>query len=458
MPAERETLEVDVLIVGGGPAGLSAAWHLVQSVKQHNEKVARHELPGPALDAPSIALVEKAEDWGNHTVSGAVMDPRGISELMPDWRERGLPVGGIVEEDEVLFLTAGHRVKLPILPPFMHNEGYPIRSLGKAVKWLAGEGEAAGGVDMFAGFSASEVLYDGERVVGVRTGDRGVNAKGERKSNYEPGVDIRAKVTLFTEGTRGHLVKSLTEKLHLNREHHPQVYATGIKEVWQVNPAKFRKGYVAHTMGYPLDNRTYGGGFLYHCYDNLVSLGFVVGLDYEDPNQDPHADFNAFKRHPYVANMLEGGKVVQYGAKTIPEGGWYAIPQTAVDGALIAGDSAGFLNAQRLKGVHLAMKTGMLAADTMLEALVRNDTSQGVLAGFWNRVENSWVKEELYPARNFRQGFQGGVMLGMLRTGLQLALGGRDWADHLKGHEDHTATRLWDGACRRGRPAQTRRR
>src|SRR5215472_11566291 len=341
--AQHDVLEVDALIVGGGPAGLAAAYHL----RKLNKDL-------------SIAVIEKGKEIGAHIISGAVMDPRGIDELMPDWKERGAPVENPVEEDHVLFLTRNRKFALPFVPPPLQNHGNYIISLNKFIRWF-GEQVEQSGVDIFAGFSAADLLIEGDTVVGVRTGDKGIDKNGKPRSNFEPGIDIRAKVTILAEGSRGSLTKQLIRKFNLNRDRNPQVFTVGVKEVWDVPKEKSTGGRVIHTMGWPLRNEEFGGGFIYNMADGRVSIGLVVGLDYLDPRVDPHSRFQQFKTHPYVRTILEGGTLYSYGAKTIPEGGYWAQPQYYFNGGMIIGDAAGFLNAMRLKGIHLAFKTGMLA-------------------------------------------------------------------------------------------------
>ncbi len=410
--SERETLEVDVLIVGGGPAGLAAAYHLRQLFNKANKK------------DTSIAVLEKGKEIGAHIISGAVMDPRGMDELMPDWKEKGAPIEKAVDEDHVLFLTKSGKFALPITPPPLQNHGNYIISLNKFVRWF-GEKVEQSGIDIFAGFSGAEMLIEDETVVGVRTGDKGIDKHGHRKGNYEPGIDVRAKVTILAEGSRGSLTKQLVKRFKLNAGKNPQVYAAGVKEIWDVPSQKNIGGRVIHTMGWPLRDEEFGGGFIYNMADGRVSIGFVIGLDYLDPRVDPHQRFQQFKTHPYIRTILEGGTLFSYGAKTIPEGGYWAQPQYYFNGGLIVGDSAGFLNSMRLKGIHMAFKTGMLAAQAAFEAIEANDVSSSRLKKFEDLVESSWVKRELWKVRNFHQGFEHGFWLGMFNTGLQMVTGGR---------------------------------
>ena len=375
-----ERIEFDVLFVGAGPASLSGALHLANLIRRHNEQVEAGRLRERRLDV-SIAVIEKGREVGAHILSGAVLDPRALRELVPDFIERGAPLSTPVIEDQVWFLTRRRKIATPIIPPPLRNHGNYIISLGQFVRWLASLVEQAG-VDIFPEFPGAELLIEDGAVVGVRTGDRGVDRAGRPKGNYEPGVEIRAKVTVLGEGVRGSLAKVLIERFGLQAGKQPQVYSLGIKELWEVEPGRVAPGTVIHTLGYPLDARTFGGGFLYAGADRLVSVGLVVGLSYEDPCLDPHRLFQQFKTHPEVARILRGGKLIRYGAKALPEGGYYSIPRPYVGGALLIGDSAGFLNSQRLKGIHLAMKSGMLAAEAIYEALRKDDFSERQLARY----------------------------------------------------------------------------
>jgi electron-transferring-flavoprotein dehydrogenase len=444
---EREVLEVDVLFVGAGPACLAGAYHLARLIKQHNEMAATTK-SHPPLEV-SIALIEKGAEIGSHAFSGAVLDPVALKELVPDFLEKGAPVQPVLR-DQVSLLTRGRRFGLPFVPPPLQNHGNYIISLGRMVRWMAELIEQQGGVDLLPGFGGREVLFEGERIVGVRTGDRGIDKNLQHKANFEPGIDIRAKVTVLGEGPRGTLVKSMAQRLHLEEGRNPQVYSTGIKELWSVPRERRVAGLVHHTMGYPLTSDTFGGGFLYGLSEDLLAVGLVVGLDYRNPTLDLHHEFQRFKQHPLVSNLLEGGKLLAYGAKAIPEGGYYSVPRLALDGALIVGDAGGLLNAMRLKGIHLAMKSGMVAAETLFDALQKGDISRSTVSSYEDRLRSSYVFQELHRVRNFHQGFEHGLWAGLLQAGLQMISGGRglrDYRTYAGGHERMRKVREYFGGA-----------
>ena len=423
MEEEREIMEVDVLFVGGGIASLSGAFHLSNLIKEHNNKV-EQEGKGERLDEIMIALLEKGTDIGSHSISGAIMDPVALKELIPDFLEKGAPLEGEIKKEEVSLLTKKGRIKSPITPPPLNNHGNYIVSLSKVTNWLGNLVEE-NGVDIFPGFAGTEILYEGNRVIGVRTGDKGIDPDGNKKANFEPGIDLHAKVAVFGEGTRGSLTKGLIKKLNLDKGKSPQTYVVGVKEVWEIPEERFEPGQVFHSMGYPLKTNTYGGGFIYGMKNNMVSIGLLTGLDCEDPFLDPHLEFQKFKLHPFVAEILKDGKLVQYGAKTAPVGGYFSIPKIAFDGGVIIGDSASLFISQKIKGIHIAMKSGMLAAETILDALLKNDFSSAQLERYQTSLYKSYIGKELYKIRNFHQAFQRGLWIGLIKTGFQYILGGR---------------------------------
>jgi len=439
--AERETLELDVVFVGAGPASLAGAYHLAKRVERHNETAGAR---GAEPLEVSIAVLEKGAEVGSHALSGAVIDTAPLADLFPDdWRQA--PLEAEVDKEGVWWLTEGRAISLPVPPP-LDNHGHFVVSLGKLLKWMAPRVEAAG-VDIFTGFAATRALVEGDRVVGVRTGDRGVSHDGSKKANFEPGIDIRTRVTVLGEGPRGTLAKQLDRRFDLSRDRNPQVYSIGLKEIWEVPGDRVEPGQVLHTMGWPLGLETFGGGFLYGMADGQVIVGLVVGLDYENPRLDPHREFQRWKTHPRIRSLLAGGKMTHYGAKALPEGGWWSMPRNWGDGFLVIGDAGGFLNSQRLKGIHLAMRSGMLAAETVFAALEAGDTGARSLSSYEARIEDSAVKTEMWGVRNFHQAFERGAMAGMLQGAMGYVTGGRGWGIHnrLGGRPGHQRLRRLDG-------------
>ena len=411
--AEREVLDLDVLFVGAGPASLAGAIHLKRLLSESGTEA-------------SVAVLEKASEIGAHSLSGAIVDPRSLRELFPDYPDTDLPFEAEVSEEHLYYLTENKKIPFPFVPPSMSHHHCFVTSLGKLTRWLGNKCENEG-VDIFCGFAGTELMYEGEQVVGVRTGDRGIDKNGEKKPQFEPGADIRAKVVILGEGTRGSLTKNLIDRHELMQGCNPQVWAVGVKELWQMPSGTVPPGYVAHTMGYPLGQAIFGGAFLYGMQNDIWDLGLVVGLDYQNPGVDSHHELQRLKNHPWIRSLLSSGKMIAYGAKSLPEGGWYSIPKLSVGGAMLIGDSAGFMNGQRLKGIHLAMKSGMLAAETTAEALAAEKFSESDLADYDSRVGSSWIKDELWKVRNFHQGFDHGLLGGLANAGIGLFTGGRGW-------------------------------
>ncbi len=428
MAPEREQLEADVLIIGAGPAGLACALRLANLIEQHTQAN-----KSPALSAENIYVLEKAREVGAHQLSGAIMDGCAIRELVPDF-EKTAPLDTPVTGDAGYYFAEKSSWKLPITPPPFKNHGNYVVSLNKIVKWLGGLVEKKG-VNLFTQFAGRNLLYETEGgqngIAGVLTEDKGVDKNGKPKDNYTPGYELRAKVTVLAEGPRGSLTKELVNNLKLDGLN-PQVYGIGIKELWDVQPGRIETGFVAHTLGWPLHTDMYGGGWIYGMRDNRVSLGMVISLEYHNPLFDPHEAFQKYKTHPHIKKILEGGKLVRYGAKTVPYGGWYSMPRSYIDGGLIIGDSASLLNSQRLKGIHIAIKSGMLAAETIYDALCSGDTSAKALSAYQTKLDNSWIKKELWEVRNFHQAFHGGLWTGLAKSGIQFITGGRGLADPMR--------------------------
>jgi electron-transferring-flavoprotein dehydrogenase len=449
MPTSRETLDVDVLFVGAGPASLAGAIRLSRLIRARNEERKR---AGGTPREFLVAVIEKGKEPGAHSLSGAVLDPRALAELVPDFADRGCPLEAPVSSDDLYFLTRRGKARLPFSPPPLRNHGNFVVALGDLTSWLAGIA-AEEGVEVFPTFPGRELLWEGEDVAGVRTADKGVDKEGREKPNYQPGADFRAKVTVLGEGTRGSLAKQLfARRPDLVEGRNPQVYGIGVKEVWKIPDGRFAPGRVVHTMGYPLAKDTYGGGWIYGMRGGFVSIGLVVGLDYRDPFLDPHERLQEWKKHPLLRGVLEGGELAGYGAKTMPLGGFYSVPRLSLGGALLVGDSASILNPLRLKGIHLAMKSGMLAAEAIVEALFADDFSAESLARYERAFEASWAAAELRGARNFHQGFDHGLWTGLLHAGLQMATNGRGVKERYgsrPGHEKMRKVEEHYGAARK---------
>jgi electron-transferring-flavoprotein dehydrogenase len=425
MEIQREVLEVDILIVGAGPAGLSFAYHLANLLKVSGQ-----------AEMPEITIIEKGSYPGAHTLSGAILDPRSLRELMPDFLDRGLPFEAEAGPDSLYFLTENMQFRFPFLPAPLRNHGNYIISLNKFTSWFAEQVEALG-INIFPATAGLELLIENTRVTGVRTVDMGLDKKGTPKPTFEPGSLLKAKVTVLAEGTHGSLAKTAIRRLNLAESALPQAYLTGVKEVWEIPGGRLHDGEIIHTFGWPQPSEEYGGGFIYKMSKNMAAIGYAVGLNSPNPRNDPHAKFQRFKTHPFVSRIFRDGKLLHYGAKTIPEGGLYSMPRLYHDGLLIIGDSAGFLNSQRLKGIHLAIKSGMMAAEVVADGLKKNNLGPEILADLQHRFQTSWAKEELYKVRNFHAGFDGGLFTGLFHSGLQMISGGRGLFDRLEAAADH---------------------
>lgn len=413
--ARRNVVHTDVLIIGGGPAGLSTAIHLSDLIQADQTESGRLPL--------NIMVLDKGSAIGSHILSGAVINPRGLRKLLPDVAESEIPFESPVTKEAVCFFTKTQCFELPFAPPFMGNRGNYVASLGKITRWLGTIAEKKG-VAIYPGFCGYELLYEGPKVVGVRTGDSGIDKHGHRQPNYQPGTEVMAKITVLAEGARGHLTKALIRKAGLDEDRNPQVYSLGVKEVWEVPEGTFQTGRILHSLGFPMTFEQFGGGFVYGLSSNQVAVGLAVGLDYRDPTFDPYHAFQIYKTHPFIRRILGKGKMVKYGAKTIPEGGLFSMPRFYHDGVLIVGDAAGFLSMPSLKGIHLGIESGMLAARTAFEALKKKDVSEQQLSIYEGLFRASDAYKDLYPVRNFRQGFHKNLFFGSVHFGTQLVTGG----------------------------------
>ena len=437
MTVERESIDFDVLFVGGGPASLSGAIKLMQLAAEKNLNL-------------EVALIEKGAEIGSHALSGAVMDPMALKELIPDYKEKGCPIEADVRGDEFYFLTASSAYPVPFVPKPMHNKGDHIISLSRFTRWLGRLAEEMG-VNIFPGFAGKEVLYgdDQKTIIGVRTGDKGLGPDGKPKSNFEPGIDLKAKVTVFGEGARGSLLKEIGKKLNLFEDKMPQVFETGIEEVIELpeetNYFKTSKGNDIHLMGYPIGLYIPGGAFIYQMGENRITLGFLTGLCYQDPLLDLYETFIKFKSHPFVANLIKGGKVVEAGARAVSTGGYYTMPKLAVDGGLFIGASAGIQYMPGLKGIHVSMKSGMLAAEAIVEAIEKENFSQETLDVYRSLFENSWIHKQLYEGRNFYQALSKTSLMKFVHLGAQYFTGGRGIKDHMPLEEDYKSLKPLNG-------------
>jgi electron-transferring-flavoprotein dehydrogenase len=437
MTVERESIDFDVLFVGGGPASLAGAIKLMQLAGEKNLNL-------------EVALIEKGAEIGSHALSGAVMDPIALKELIPDYEAKGCPIEAIVRGDEFYFLTETSAFPVPFVPKPMHNKGDFIISLSRFVRWLGKLAEEMG-VNIFPGFAGKEVLYadDQKTIIGVRTGDKGIGPDAQPKSNFEPGIDLKAKVTVFGEGARGSLFKEINQKLNIMEGKMPQVFETGIEEVIEVPEAtnyfKTSKGNDIHLMGYPIGLYTPGGAFIYEMKDNRITLGYLTGLCYQNPLLDLYENFIKFKRHPFVAKLIKGGKVVEAGARAVATGGYYTLPKLAVDGGLFVGANAGIQYMPGLKGIHASMKSGMLAAEAIAEAVQKGSFDRQTLETYSGLFKNSWIDRQLYEGRNFYQALAKNNLMKFIHLGAQYFTKGRGFVDNMPLEEDYKSLRPLNG-------------
>ena len=423
--SDRENMEYDVVIVGAGPSGLSCAIKLKQMAEEQGQDI-------------SVCILEKGSEVGAHILSGAVFEPRALDELIPDWKDKGAPLNCPATKDKFVFLTEKGGFPM-ITPPQMHNKGNYIISLGNLCRWLAEQAEGLG-VEIFPGFAAAEVLYNADnQVIGVATGDMGLDVNGEKTESFEPGMELHARQTVFAEGCHGSLTKGLIAHYDLRKDSDPQTYGLGIKEIWEISPDKHQEGLCQHTIGWPMDNKTYGGSWIYHMEDNQISIGFVVGLDYKNPYLSPFEEMQRFKTHPKIKPLLEGGKRIAYGARALVEGGFQSLPKLTFSGGVLIGDTAGFLNVPKIKGNHTAMKSGMVAAESIFAHLQDTQDWGTECVTYPENLKQTWLWDELKSVRNIRPGFHKGLWSGLINAAIQTLTKGAG-SKTLPNHADHAQT------------------
>lgn len=422
---DRENMEYDVVIVGAGPSGLSCAIRLKQMAEEKGQDL-------------NVCVLEKGSEIGAHLLSGAVFEPRALDELIPDWKAKGAPLTCPATKDKFMFLTEKSAFWMPN-PPQMHNKGNYIISLGQLCQWLGEQAETLG-VEIFPGFAAAEILYDNQnQVIGVATGDMGVDEHGNKTEQFEPGMELHARQTVFAEGCHGSLTKNLINHYDLRANSDPQTYGLGVKELWEIDPSKHQQGLCQHTIGWPMDTETYGGSWIYHMENNIISIGYVVGLDYKNPYLSPFEEMQRFKLHPKIKPLLEGGKRIAYGARALVEGGFQSLPKLTFPGGVLIGDTAGFLNVPKIKGNHTAMKSGMVAAESIFEHLQGEQNWGTECVSYPENLEKTWLWSELKAVRNIRPGFHNGLWSGLVNAAIETLTGGK-LGRTLKNHADHEQT------------------